>query len=68
MLNALTGADILAENKLFATLDTTTRIYEYNYRKNGMAVVLSNQDMTYYIYSNDKDFNATELQFIEERI
>ena len=30
LLNALTGADILAENKLFATLDTTTRVYEYN--------------------------------------
>ena len=29
LLNALTGADILAENKLFATLDTTTRIFEY---------------------------------------
>ncbi len=25
LLNALTGADVLAENKLFATLDTTTR-------------------------------------------
>lgn len=30
LLNALTGANILAENKLFATLDTTTRIYEYS--------------------------------------
>ena len=30
LLNALTGADILAENKLFATLDTTTRVYEYS--------------------------------------
>ncbi len=30
LLNALTGADILAENKLFATLDTTTRAYEYS--------------------------------------
>lgn len=30
LLNALTGADILAENKLFATLDTTTRVYESN--------------------------------------
>ena len=29
LLNALTGADILAEDKLFATLDTTTRAYEY---------------------------------------
>jgi GTP-binding protein HflX len=30
LLNALTGANILAENKLFATLDTTTRVYEYS--------------------------------------
>ena len=30
LLNALTGADILAENKLFATLDTTTRVFEYS--------------------------------------
>ena len=30
LFNALTGADILAENKLFATLDTTTRVYEYS--------------------------------------
>lgn len=29
LLNALTGAGILAEDKLFATLDTTTRVYEY---------------------------------------
>ena len=29
LLNALTGADILAEDKLFATLDTTTRAFTY---------------------------------------
>lgn len=28
LLNRLTGADVLAENKLFATLDTTTRRFE----------------------------------------
>lgn len=28
LLNALTGSHVLAENKLFATLDPTTRIYE----------------------------------------
>ena len=28
LLNALTGADVLAEDKLFATLDTTTRAYK----------------------------------------
>ncbi|MBQ8952251.1 MAG: 1-acyl-sn-glycerol-3-phosphate acyltransferase [Eubacterium sp.] len=39
---------------------------EYNYRGRGPAVVLSHQDMTYYIYSDDKDFNPTELQFIAE--
>ena len=30
LLNKLTNADILAENKLFATLDTTTRAFEYS--------------------------------------
>jgi len=39
LLNALTGADILAENKLFATLDTTTRSYEYS-RSTGKQKVL----------------------------
>lgn len=39
LLNTLTGADILAENKLFATLDTTTRAYEYS-RATGKQKVL----------------------------
>ena len=29
LMNALTGADVLTENKLFATLDATTRRYRY---------------------------------------
>ena len=29
LMNALTGADILAEDKLFATLDATTRRYRF---------------------------------------
>ena len=29
LLNLLTGADVLSENKLFATLDTTTRIMKF---------------------------------------
>ena len=37
LLNALTGADVLAENKLFATLDTTTRKMEL---PNGGAEIL----------------------------
>ena len=39
---------------------------EYNYRGRGPAVVLSHRDMTYYLYSDDKDFNPTELQFVAE--
>ena len=39
MLNALTGAGILAEDKLFATLDTTTRVFEYN-RSTGKQKIL----------------------------
>ncbi len=41
---------------------------EYNYRGKGMAIVLSNTDATYYLYSDDKDFNVTELQFIAENL
>ena len=41
---------------------------EYNYRGRGPAVVLSHQDCTYYLYSEDKDFNPTELQFIAEAL
>lgn len=39
LLNALTGAGILAEDKLFATLDTTTRVFEYN-RSTGKQKIL----------------------------
>lgn len=31
LLNRMTGADVLAENKLFATLDPTTRLLELNH-------------------------------------
>src|SRR3989339_86805 len=33
LLNRLTSSDVLAENKLFATLDSTTRIYNLNKQK-----------------------------------
>lgn len=39
---------------------------EYDYKKKGMCIVLSTSDCCYYIYSDDKDFNPTELQFIGE--
>lgn len=39
---------------------------EYNYKGKGMCIVLSTSDCCYYIYSNDKDFNPTEIQFIGE--
>jgi len=38
LLNLLTNADVLAENKLFATLDSTTRAYELN---NNQTILLS---------------------------
>jgi ribosomal protein S27AE len=41
---------------------------EYNYRGRGPAVVLSSQNMCYYLYSDDKDFNPTELQFMTEKL
>lgn len=39
---------------------------EYNYKGKGMCIVLSTSNCCYYIYSKDKDFNPTELQFIGE--
>ncbi len=39
---------------------------EYNYRGKGMAIVLSTKDCCYYIYSEDKHFNPTKLQFAGE--
>lgn len=38
ILNAITGSDVLSEDKLFATLDTTTRLTEL---PNGQSVLLS---------------------------
>jgi len=43
LLNTLTGADVLAENKLFATLDTRSRrlrFPEERYEQNGKNLVL----------------------------
>lgn len=41
LLNALTGADILAQDQLFATLDTTTRRYTYHISNNSREVLLT---------------------------
>ena len=39
---------------------------EYNYKNQGMCIVLSTLDCCYYIYSKDKNFNPTRLKFIDE--
>ncbi|MCR5701509.1 MAG: GTPase HflX [Lachnospiraceae bacterium] len=41
LLNALTGAGILAEDKLFATLDTTTRVFEYKKETGKQKILLT---------------------------
>lgn len=41
---------------------------EYNYKGQGMCIVLSTRDCCYYIYSKDENFNPTELQFIGEHL
>ena len=41
LLNTLTGADILAEDRLFATLDTTTRLFEYSRNTGKQRVLLT---------------------------
>ena len=37
-----------------------------NYRGKGAGIVLSTRDCCYYIYSDDKEFNPTRLQFAGE--
>ncbi len=39
---------------------------EYNYRGKGMGIVLSTKDCCYYVYSGDREFNPTRLQFAGE--
>ena len=40
---------------------------EYDYRGiRGQCIVLSTKDCCYYLYSDDEDFNPTELQFLGE--
>lgn len=39
---------------------------EYNYKGKGMCIVLSTQDNCYYIYSEDRHFNPTWMQFVGE--
>ncbi len=39
---------------------------EYNYRGKGKCIVLSDRDCCYYIYSEQVDFQPTEIQFIGE--
>lgn len=39
---------------------------EYDYRGCGMCIVLSTRDCCYYIYSDDKNFNPTYIQFAAE--
>lgn len=39
---------------------------EYNYRGKGKCLVLSTRDCCYYVYSKNKNFSPTEIQFIGE--
>ncbi len=39
---------------------------EYDYRGNGMCIVLSTRACCYYVYSKEENFNATKLQFAAE--
>lgn len=57
----------VAGQKLFFDHATRESVQtEYNYRKRGACIVLSNRDCCYYIYSEDKGFNPTRLQFAGE--
>ena len=72
-----TGTLLLDSEKFVLTFDNKESIIfkhksresvqtEYNYAGTGMCIVLSTKDCCYYIYSGDKTFNPTELQFIGE--
>lgn len=70
------GKLVLNENEFILTYEDKIHVFkhvnresvqtEYNYRKKGMCVVLSDKDCCYYIYCDDKEFNPTELQFVGE--
>ena len=59
----LTGRDTILQfpHKFRESVQT-----EYNYRKKGKCIVLSTKDCCYYVYSDDKRFEPTELQFAGE--
>ena len=57
----------MGEEKLFFDHASRESVQtEYNYRKKGMAIVLSTRDCCYYIYSADVEFQPTKLQFVGE--
>lgn len=41
---------------------------EYNYKGRGKCIILSTKDCCYYIYSDEEEFQPTELQFIGEEL
>ena len=67
MLNASQFELILADISLeFPHACRESVQTEYNYRGRGPCIVLSDRDCCYYLYSDDKEFNPTVLQFIGE--
>lgn len=41
---------------------------EYNYKGRGCCIILSTRDCCYYVYSKDRKFNPTKLQFAAEEM
>lgn len=54
------------ENLTFSSKSMESLQTEYNYRGKGPCIVLSTKDCCYYIYSSDKSFCPTKLQFKAE--
>ena len=55
------------EKTLFFPAISMSSIHtEYNYRKKGQCVTLSTPDNTYFIFPEDRGFNATKIQFAVE--
>lgn len=66
---ALTFQDYGEKNKKtlqFSPITMTSVHTEYNYRGKGQCITLSTLDNTYFLFPEEKEFNATKIQFAAE--
>lgn len=58
--------DVKGETLYFDHYSRESVQTEYDYKERGACIVLSTKDCCYYIYSDDKYFNPTKIQFAGE--